>query len=561
MSNQTCQPIKNIIIVGGGTAGWLSAAYLHKALNSHSEPQYNITLIESSDIGRIGVGEATIPNFAGTLRFLGISETEFMVECHGTFKLAIKFRNWSGLPGIDTFWHPFGPQKYIAGTEIPDAHYWLKQWLQGHPERYASSCFETVDLAESQKAPRLVSDPEYSYQKLYYAYHLDAGLFAGFLKKKTTEAGVRHIIDNVVDVVLDERGFIDRLVTQNHGSLAAELFIDCSGFQGLLINQTLQEPFISYSDSLLCDKAVAISVPYDDGDPYNENHQGINPYTSATALSSGWVWQIPLVKRSGTGYVYSSKFTSPAAAEQEIKQFLGANTENLVAKHLNMRIGKTRNSWVKNCVSIGLAGGFIEPLESTGIYLIEHGLEMLVNHFPNRSFSDYLIRRYNEKMTECYEELRDFIVMHYCLTHREDTAFWRTNRHELKIPDSLQAKLEHWQQIWPLQQNPLVLFPEYSYLCILAGMGQYPQNTLPILDAHSSQKVAGYLSQIKDRVADLEKVLPSHVEYLKQKAMMHKNGIPSKRQLRKTEPLAIFNRADMQSLVANLLEKRQQERV
>ena len=521
MYNLNPQRIQNIIIVGGGTAGWLSAAYLHKALNSNSQTPCSITLIESSDIGRIGVGEATVSNFARTLRFLGISETEFMVECHATFKLAIKFVNWSGLPGSDVFWHPFSLPEYITNTEIPSGHYWLKRWLESHPESFASSCFETVDLAKAQKAPRLVSDPQYSRDKLQYAYHLDAGLFASFLKKKTTASGVNHIIDNVVDVVLDERGFIDHLVTQNHGNLAGELFIDCSGFQGLLINKTLQEPFISYSDNLLCDRAVALSVPYDEGDPYNQNHHGINPYTTATALSSGWVWQIPLVSRSGTGYVYSSHFTSPESAEQEIKQFLGAKTENLKANHLKMRIGKTRNSWVKNCVSIGLAGGFIEPLESTGIYLIEYGLETLVNYFPDRSFSDHLIHRYNYKMTEYYEEIRDFIMLHYCLTHREDTAFWRVIQHDLKIPDSLQAKLEQWQQIWPLQQNPLVLFLEYSYLCILAGMGQYPKNTMPILDYHP-EKAEKFLNQLKERGADLAKVLPSHVDYLKQKATMQK---------------------------------------
>ncbi|HLO51728.1 MAG TPA: tryptophan halogenase family protein [Kamptonema sp.] len=523
MSNQNSSRIQSIIIVGGGTAGWLSAAYLHKALNSRVGYPCHITLIESSDIGRIGVGEATITNFAKTLRFLGIPETEFMAECNSTFKLTIKFKNWSGLPGSDIFWHPFGLPKYVAGTEIPIGHFWLNKWFEGEARPFAPSCFEVVDLAEAQKAPRLVSPAEGNSDAYCdaYAYHLDAGLFAGFLKKRSIANGVEHIVDNVVDVALDEKGFINHIVTEKHGNLTAELFIDCSGFQGLLINQALQEPFISFSDCLLCDRAVAISVPYDEGDPYNENNGGINPYTAATAMSSGWVWQIPLVTRSGTGYVYSSNFTSPTAAEQEIKQFLGPNTENLKANHIKMRIGKTRNSWVKNCVSIGLSGGFIEPLESTGIYLIEYGLDMLVNHFPNRDFPEFLIQRYNEKMTDRYYEIRDFIVMHYCLTRREDTAFWRANRHELKLPDSLQDKLKQWEQIWPLLKNPLALFPEYSYLCILAGMGQYPKHTLPILDYHA-QKGEKFLNQVKERVVELNQVLPSHGEYLKQKATMQK---------------------------------------
>jgi hypothetical protein len=509
------QQIKNIVILGGGSSGWLSATYLNQALNQGQGSPYQITLIESSDIGIIGVGEATIHTFPSTLKLLGISEDEWMVKCNATFKVAIKFVDWSGLPGQDTYWHPLTKLQQPQESSIPLFHYWLKQKLQGSSAPFDDSCFESVELCKAKKSPKSV-DREHGGGALNdYGYHLDAGLLATYLKEKGKAAGITQIVDNVLDVALDERGFIHHLVTQASGEIAGDLFIDCSGFQGRLINQALQEPFVSYADSLFCDRAVALPVFYEPGDKYNEKQGGINPYTTATALSTGWTWNTPLIERSGNGYVYSSAFISPDDAETELRQHLQEYTSE--ARHLQLRVGKTRNAWVKNCVSIGLSSGFVEPLESTGIYLIEAGLYYLLQNFPDRQFKPMLVENYNQTMQHLYEDIRDFIVLHYCLTQREDTPFWRSSKYHKYIPDSLQHRLERWQTTWPTHNfSDLLhrLFGDYSYVCVLAGMNYLPKQALPILDSQTDVHEDFFLG-IEDRVEQFKNTLPDHIDYLK----------------------------------------------
>jgi hypothetical protein len=515
MKSPNSQQIQNIVILGGGSAGWLSATYLNKMLNGSPSQPVKITLIESSDIGTIGVGEATIHTFPHTLQLLGISEAEWMVKCNATFKNAIKFINWSGLPGKDIYWHPLTDIFRPQDLAVPIFHYWLQDKLSGSSENFDSACFAAVELCEAQKAPKSVNKNNSHTQLRDYGYHLDAGLLATYLKQKGQSEGITQIVDNVKDVALDEKGFIKHLVTENHGDVAGDLFIDCSGFVGRLINQALQEPFISYSDCLLCDRAVALPVIYEEGDKYNEKHGGINPYTTSTALSTGWAWNTPLVERSGNGYVYSSAFISPDRAEMELRQHLHEYTSP--ARHLQMRVGKTRHSWVNNCVSIGLSSGFIEPLESTGIYLIEAGLSHLLKNFPDQQFDPVLRENYNETMQQLYEDIRDFIVLHYCLTKREDTPFWQTNKYQLNIPDSLQKRLEQWRTMWHKSNFSAVsqaLFGDYSYLCILAGMGYLPEKALPIV-THQQNLSTKIFTGLKKYSQELKNCLPNHVDYLK----------------------------------------------
>lgn len=516
MKAQNPHQIRTIVIVGGGTAGWLAAAYLSRALNRESQPACQITLIEASDIPTIGVGEATIPTLLDTFEFLGIPEPEWMVECGATFKLAIKFVNWLGRSGGDEFWHPFGLAPVTTGTSISIAHYWLKRRLQGQPDPFAASCSEAVRLCRAKTSPRFSSDPGYTW-RVNYAYHLDAGRLATYLKERAKADGVKHVVDRVLDVSLDEQGFISHLITAKNGHLPGDLFIDCSGFRGALINQALGEPFTSYSDSLLCDRAIALSLPYDQGDAYDEKRGGINPYTTATALGSGWAWHTPLVGRSGNGYVYSSAFVAPEDAEAEFRQYLGEKSARLEARHLKMRVGKTRRTWVKNCISIGLASGFIEPLESTGIYLIEAGLKNLIHCFPDKQFQPAIVEHYNRRMTKEYEAIRDFIVLHYCLTRREDTPFWQANKYELALPESLQTQLELWQAMWP--NNPRSMngiFADFSYICILAGMECFPQQSLPILDHQDDEEARQLFSRLRKRAEILQNKLPGHSDHLKQ---------------------------------------------
>ncbi|MDJ0799790.1 MAG: tryptophan 7-halogenase [Calothrix sp. MO_167.B12] len=520
-------PIEKIVIVGGGTAGWLSALYLTTVLNHQSKnPRLNcqITLIESPTIPTVGVGEATIQNIRETFSFLDLDEEELIIRCNATFKLAIKFIDWYSGTNNDIFWHPFGEFPTINGIYLP--HYLLRQKLLGNSSALDSHSFHReVPLCTAKKSPKIGSENPYE-GKVAYGYHLDAGLLSTYLQEKAIERGVNHVGDNVVDVVLAVNGNISKIKTEKSGDINGDLFIDCSGFRGILINQALKEPFISYSDSLFCDRAIAIPIETDD------EKEGINPYTTAKALSAGWMWHTPLFGRSGNGYVYSSAFISPESAEKEFRENLnkGSRQVQVDARHIRMRVGKNRNTWVKNCVSIGLSSGFIEPLESTGIYLIEVGVKTLLQHLPDKSFNPVSRDRYNQLMTKVYEEIRDFIVLHYCTTHREDTPFWKENKYHPAIPDSLQEKLEVFQAALPNLDfwEKHSLFEDYSYFCILAGMKLLPLNPLPILNYVDTSEAEDVLLKIKTEAEIFKNTLPDHYEYILQ---LHQGSIRGLRNL------------------------------
>jgi tryptophan halogenase len=281
-----------------------------------------------------------------------------------------------------------------------------------------------------------------------------------------------------------------------------------------LINQTLQEPFIFFKDALFCDRAIAMNIPTDDA------RCGINPYTTSTALQAGWVWHTPLFGRSGNGYVYCSDFISPTAAEAEFRAYLGDVAVDLEVRHIEMRTGHHRQLWVNNCVSLGLAGGFVEPLESTGIFLIEMALHHLVQNFPDKQFQSALINRYNRLMTYYYEEVRDFLVLHYCTTRRVDTPFWQVNHHHAAIPPSLQHRLAQWRTVLPnaedaLEFGPMRDFLPYACTSILAGTEYLPDQPLPLL-AYQSDQATQTLTAIQTKADHLTQTLPDHYEYLRQ---------------------------------------------
>jgi tryptophan 6-halogenase len=331
------------------------------------------------------------------------------------------------------------------------------------------------------------------------------------MKDYAMPRGVEQIVDDVVDVKLDESGSIDHIITKEHGSINGDLFIDCTGFRGLLINKALDEPFISFSDSLLCDRAIAMQVPTD------IEKDGINPYTSATALSSGWVWNIPLYGRIGTGYVYSSEFISEEEAEKEFRSHLGEASNNCKASHIKMRVGRNRDSWVKNCVAIGLSSGFVEPLESTGIFFIQHGIEELVNHFPDRSFNPELIKSYNKAIANCIDGVRDFLTLHYCASDREDTPFWRATKQKISFSEELREKLNLWKNRLPNNKsiNPNYHgFESYSYSVMLLGLNYMPECSSPVLNHIEDQKAMVAFKNIQERANYLNATLPSQYEYL-----------------------------------------------
>lgn len=515
------RPVEKVVIVGGGTAGWLSAAYLNRAFGE----KVDITLVESDRIGRIGVGEATVPTLRTTFAFLGMKEEEWMPRCNAAFKSAVRLNDWrKPHPGKEshTYFHPFFtvPEPPVPNYEKPFhkrfgrgvslAHFWLKQKLSGDTrlrETFGDAGMPLQGLCELNKAPRPLPGSDGPNPGFRYAYHFDAALMAGYLKELATGRGVHHVIADVKTVALDPRGHIEKVVTETGAELTADLFLDCSGFRGLLINQTLNEPFISEKDVLLCDSAIAL--------PSDHHPDGLRPYTSATARNEGWIWEIPLFKREGSGYVYSGQMTTPDKAEKELRDFLGTRAHDVEGNHIKMRVGHNRRSWVHNCVAVGLSSCFVEPLESTTIALIEYQLALLVLHFPDSDLDERRAKRYNETMVSAFEDIRDFIVMHYCLTDRDDTEFWRAVR-EAPIPDSLAEKLtEYAESVIIPDGSQLRLFETRSLWAILSGMDFDFKKAPPSVELMNDAAAWEMFEQIDKEREIYSASLPDHMDYLK----------------------------------------------
>ncbi len=526
------EKIQNIIIVGGGSAGWMSAAFLAKSLNFNAK----ITVIESPSIGRIGVGEATVPTIkTDFFDRLGIPEEEWMVKCQATYKLGVKFQNWKkpAEEGGDHYYHNFGEIPSI--DEVPLTHVWLKKRLE---ENYAKpmdySCFHSLIACDLNKSPKFMDGTVMQ----HYAYHFDAMLVADFLKDWSVARGVIHVSDSLQTAELDEQGNISCVVSESGEKYYADLFIDCSGFSAFLIEKILKEPIVTFDESLLTDRAVAINIPE------NSAATGIRPYTSATAFKAGWLWEIPLFHRSGNGYVYSSQFISDEEAEREIREFFGKKADNLPVRFVKFQSRRRRNSWVKNCVSIGLASSFLEPLESTGIYFIYAALYQLVRNFPNKNIAPEYRDKFNQKIRYMVEDVKNFIVMHFKTAKRQDTPFWLANKHETKVPEFLQLILARQKAGMPIRKshqpdNQLYssfaarfenFWTNSSYQCILCGVDYLPESGLPLLNYRPDimEKGEQIFKQIEKKAKYYAKKLPSQYDYLQHLYSQEVNVQPAK---------------------------------
>ncbi|WP_218027301.1 tryptophan halogenase family protein [Nocardia vaccinii] len=509
--------VQKVIIAGGGTSGWMTACYLKAAFGD----AVDVTLVESDDVPTIGVGEATFSTIRHFFEYLGLNETEWMPACNATYKLAIRFENWLE-PGHN-FYHPFERLRVADGFPITD---W---WLQTKPGgRFDRDCFVVSALCDASRSPRYLDNTlfeqdfvEGGVERMYrttlteqnsqfpYAYHFDATMLARYLTEYGTARGVRHILDDVVHVEVDERGWIDRLVTKNHGDLGGDLYVDCTGFRSLLLNDALSEPFVSYQDTLPNDRAVALRVPVD------ARTRGIRPYTTATAQNAGWIWTIPLFDRIGTGYVYASDYCSPEEAEQGLRDFVGPEAEGLEANHIRMRIGRSRQSWVHNCVAIGLSSGFVEPLESTGIFFIHNAVEQLVKHFPTAGYDERLRDSYNRQIAGVMDGVREFLVLHYYGAKRQDNQYWKDTKTR-PLPDGLAERIATWQVKLPDTDS---IFPHYhgfepySYAAMILGLGGLPVQASPALRLMDDTAAARELRMIANQTENLATKLPSHYEY------------------------------------------------
>lgn len=513
--------IKELVILGGGTAGWMTASYLGKALQG----AVNITLLEAPAIPRIGVGEATVPNLQSAFfDYLGIPETEWMRECNASFKTGIKFVNWrtpgAGAPdprdlgeGTDYFYHHFA--NLPEHDHIPLSHYWFLKKQRGEAVgSFDRECFGEAPALDAKLGPWYADGRPAT----GYAWHFDAHLVADFLRRFATEKqGVRHIEDQLTSVETDDRGYITALRTKDGRRLAGDLFVDCSGFRGLLINKTMEEPFLDMGDQLLCDSAVAAAVPHD-GEAV-----GVEPFTSAIAMSSGWTWKIPMLTRFGTGYVYSSKFTDQDTATEEFCALWGLDPAETPLNHVRFRVGRNRRAWVRNCVSIGLSSCFVEPLESTGIYFIYSAVYQLAKNFPDKRFDPTLVNRFNREIESMFDFTRDFIQTHFYFSPRTDTAFWRANK-ELPLGDDIREKIEFYRSGIPVNSSVTGERVYYgntevenknfwnntNYWCIFAGLGFLPERVLPALHYKpaSVESVDSVFQDMRTREAHLLADLP-----------------------------------------------------
>ncbi|MFA6444202.1 MAG: tryptophan halogenase family protein [Sterolibacterium sp.] len=489
--------IKNIVIVGGGTAGWMTAAAMSKVLI----PGYNVRLVESDEIATIGVGEATIPHIKSFNANLGIDEDEFLRKTQGSFKLGIEFVNWGKIG--DRYIHGFG----MIGqdlAEIPFYQYWLKMHQAG----------EAADLGEysiNTLAPRhakfIRANPEMPGSPLGQitnAFHFDAGLYAKFLREFAEKRGVVRSEGKIVQVLQREPdGYIDAVVLASGERIAGDLFIDCTGTRGLLIEQTLKTGYDDWTHWLPCDRAIAAQC---------ESAGPLLPLTRSTAHSAGWQWRIPLQHRLGNGIVYSSKFMERDEATSRLMNNLEgkALTE---PRYIPYVPGRRKKTWNRNCVAIGLAAGFFEPIESTNIHLIQTAISRLFTFFPRTSFDAADIDEFNRQVEFEYERIRDFIILHYKATERDDSPFWNYCRN-MSIPDTLQHKIDLYRSNGRIFRDGLELFADVSWIQVMHGQGIRAQGYSPLVDLHSREEIAQLLNNVKTVIGKCVDVMPTHADFI-----------------------------------------------
>lgn len=475
--------IEKVVVVGGGSAGWLTAATLAAEFNSGPNG-ISVVLVESEETKSIGVGEGTWPSMRTTLQKIGISETDFFRECDASFKQGSKFTGW--LEGeSESYYHPFSlPEGY---REINLADFWAPHRDQ---VTFANAVSPQLSVCESHKAPKQISAPDYA-SSLNYGYHLDAIKFARLLRRHAVEKlGVTHVVDHIETIHNSPDGDIDFLQGKKHGQIRGDLFVDCSGFASLLLGRHYGVPLIGKQDVLFNDRAIAVQVPY------ASSMAPIASTTLATAQSAGWIWDIGLPSRRGTGYVFSSKYSSEEEALNELKAYIGDSAgvpfAELEPRVIQINPGYRERFWHKNCVAIGLSAGFVEPLEASALVLVELSARMLAEQMPaNRQVMDIVAGKFNAKFSSRWQQIIAFLKLHYVLSRRVDSQYWLDNRAPESIPDDLAEQLELWRtrSPWYCDETHVdQMFPSASYQYVLYGMGYLSQTQNPRKRAGSQEE-------------------------------------------------------------------------
>jgi len=489
--------IKSIVIAGGGSAGWMAAAALSVAFQ---DTDCQVILVESEEIGTVGVGEATIPPIQAFNNILGLDEGAFVRATQGTFKLGIEFVNWwrEG----HRYFHPFGRYGDDFGM-TPFHQQWLRARFHGDPTPLSAYSL-TEQAAFKNRFDRPPADPRSVFSTFSYAYHFDAGLYAAFLRAHSEARGVKRIEGKIADVLLDpESGFVRALTLENGTRIEGELFLDCTGFRALLTGQTLGGGYEDWTRWLPCDRAIAVPSP---------RLAELPPYTRSTAHGAGWQWRIPLQHRTGNGHVYCSGFMNDEQAEAILLGNLdGAPTGS--PRRLRFTTGMRKHCGTKNVIALGLASGFLEPLESTSLHLVQSGITKLLAWFPDRDFDPAVTAEYNRQVSREFESVRDFLVLHYRATERVDSDFWR-HCQAIELPDTLAAKLDMFKRNGRLIEREKDLFHEASWLAVMLGQGVTPRTYDPLADVVAPREMQAVLSGMRNVIERTAEAMPGHAAFI-----------------------------------------------
>ncbi|QPC98037.1 tryptophan halogenase family protein [Qipengyuania soli] len=500
--------IRDVVIVGGGTAGWMAAA----ALSATMGEQLRIRLVESEQIGTVGVGEATIPAIRLFNGLVGIDENEFICATQGSFKLGIEFIDW-GRVG-ESYMHVFGQ----LGQSLDLIEFW-QYWLRGREEAISEPIGHysfNEEAARNLRFARVPRIPNTHLDGISYAFHFDAGLYAKFLRGLAEKNGATRTEGMITGVSRNpENGHIRSITLDSGEEIAGELFIDCSGFRGLLIEQELETGYVDWTHWLLCDRAIAVPT---------ENVGPPRPYTQSIAHPAGWQWRIPLQHRTGNGHVFSTEYIS----EDEATALLLKTVEGKPLadpRTIPFKTGMRRKAWNANVIALGLSSGFIEPLESTSIHLIQNGIAKLISHFPDREFRQANVDAYNRRIEYDYERIRDFIILHYHANQR-DEAFW-TRCREMDVPDTLRDKIDLFRATGRIFREQEELFVEVGWFQVLNGQNIVPETYHPLADALTKEELAGFLRDIRTIVANNAARLPTHAEFIAATCAAQAPGVPA----------------------------------
>lgn len=489
-------PPKQVVIAGGGSAGWMTASIFLRSLGRAGS---RITLIESPNIPTIGVGEGTTPLFKRFLKFVGVSEQEFMGACKATYKHGIEFPGWTGREEFRSYFHPFASPSY---------RYYEHQFFANCDRRRRGEAADTdpskyffnAELAKQRKAP--VTGQTQNGENMDYAYHFDTAFLADFLKQMCLDGGINYVVDDITDVVVDDEGDLDYLVTSSNGQIDGDFFVDCTGFRRMLLGKVLDSEPISYEPRLFNNSAVVIRTPV-------PKKGDLPPYTESTALKCGWAWRIPLMNKISWGYVYSANYTSRDDAEQELRDHIGEDTAGIEPLHIRLQVGRVREHWKRNCVAVGLSQGFIEPLEATALGLTQFTINRFVTCLSRGGFTPTYRSHFNDIINEAFDRTIDYIQMHYKLNTRDDTQYWRDCRANENITATMRSIIEAWED--PSADFMAVLkehvhrssYAPYSWYCILSGMGRYREEP-------EAQEPDRFANPYRDEVSEY----PGHRRYL-----------------------------------------------